>query len=350
MPNERESFSSLTVRDYDVAGNLLRVYSKPNGDIVFVLDLHVDENKPNVLLVIDSVDNRKWDDILENDYGVELETVRPKKDNKYQKLDIEYSGLDIYRDLIRKYVEGDEATQALATLNAFREIAVRRAAAERLSVAETSVENTRETIDKTNETISELNGRLRQLRAKLSDVRKNIGKEPTKQSASKILRVESQIDATNEKIKRAKKRLDNAQKRLISSIDDAEAAREILERVGKIEDASNVPAPISGGPVANIPDGDLMVVRDAPVPADYSPQTNSLTINNTKAEDMADEEVKPLFDTDPEILDEEIAFKPIDFNAPIVAPDMTLAVQSEPGVPDTYNDTSAVAPLSFTPW
>ena len=349
MPNERDSFSALTVRDYDIAGNLLRVYSKPDGDIAFVLDLHIDENKPNVLLVIDSIDNRKWDDILENDYGIELETVRPKKDNKYQKLDIEYSGLDIYRDLIGTYVENEGITDALAMLNAFREIAVRRAAAERLATAETAVENTRETIDKTNETIAELNGRLRQLRARLSDLRKNIGKEPTKQSASKILRTESQIDATNEKIRRAKKRLDNAQKRLVSSIDDAEVAREILERLGKTTDMANVPALVSDEPIATIPDGDLVVVRDAPVPVDYSDQTNSLTINNTKAEDMADEEVKPLFDTDPEILDEEIAFKPIDFNAPIVAPDMTLTVQNEPGVPDTYNDAAAVAPLSFTP-
>ena len=88
MPNERESFIPLDVREYDIAGNLLRAFVNPDGDIVFVLDLLIDENKPNVLLIIDSYDNRKWDDVLENDYGVDLETVRPKKDNKYQDINI----------------------------------------------------------------------------------------------------------------------------------------------------------------------------------------------------------------------------------------------------------------------
>ena len=90
MPNERD-FSTITMREYNVAGNELRAYYDNDGALVFVVDMLVNDRKPNVLLVIDAVDNRKWDDILENDYGVELETVRPKKDNKYQKLDIEYS-------------------------------------------------------------------------------------------------------------------------------------------------------------------------------------------------------------------------------------------------------------------
>ena len=330
MPNERESLSALTVRDYDIVGNLLRAYFDADGKIVFVLDLLVDESKPNVLLVIDAVDNRKWDDILENDYGVDLENVRPKKDNKYQKLDIEYSGLPVYQELINKHMAGDDISGALATLDAFRHIAVRRAAAERLVAAETVAENARETIEKTNETIDELNARLRQLRAKLADVRKNIGKEPTKQSAAKVLRTESQIDATNEKVRRAKKRLDNAQKRLVSATDDADMARDILAR---LEDT----------------DADLPVIMPEHPVAVLSTEETPIITNNTKAEDMADEEIKPLFDTDPEILDEEIAFKPIDFNAPIVAPDMTPAVQTEPGVPDVYDDASAIAPLSFTP-
>ena len=340
MPNERESLSALTVRDYDIAGNVLRVYSNTDGKIIFVLDLSVDENKPNVLLIIDAVDNRKWDDILENDYGIDLETVRPKKDNKYQKLDIEYSGLPVYQELVDKYVAGDDVKDSVKILNDFRRIAVRRAATERLAAAETVAENTRETIEKTNETISELNVRLRQLRVKLTDVRKNIGKEPTKQSAAKVLRTESQIDATNEKIRRAKKRLDNAQKRLIAATDDADAARDILARLENIDESADLPVVVPDNPVIALPDNEIAF---API-AD-----NTIITNNTKAEKMADEEVKPLFDTDPEILDEEIAFKPIDFSAPIVAPDMTPAVQPEPNVPDVYDDASAIAPLSFTP-
>ena len=322
MSNERESYSVLNASDYNIAGNLLRVFSDSDGSVVFVLDLMVNETKPNVLLIINPDDGRKWDDILENDYGIDLETIRPKKDNKYQKLDIEYSGLTVYQDLINAYVAGEDTADKLALLNAFRKIAVRRAASERLVVAETVSDNARETIDRANDSIAELNNRVRQLRAKLTDLRKNIGKEPTKQSAAKILRTESQIDAVNEKIRRAKKRLENAQKRLVVATEDAENARDILTKIGE---NMELPAVIQDMPLVTMPDNELAIVQDASVPMVYPKESDSnLTITNeAKAEYMADEEVKPLFDTDPEILDEEIAFKPIDFSAPVVASDMT---------------------------
>ncbi|MDE5615742.1 MAG: hypothetical protein K2I81_02840, partial [Alphaproteobacteria bacterium] len=64
-----------------------------------------------------------------------------------------------------------------------------------------------------------------------------------------------------------------------------------------------------------------------------------------KAEKMAEEEVKPLFDKDPEFLDEEIAFKPIDFDIKPTAP------ASAPETPrfDDYAEPAPVAPLSFVP-
>ncbi|MBQ8473972.1 MAG: hypothetical protein IJ500_03885 [Alphaproteobacteria bacterium] len=351
MPNERD-FSTITMREYNVAGNELRAYYDNDGALVFVVDMLVNDRKPNVLLVIDAVDNRKWDDILENDYGVDLETVRPKKDNKYQKLDIEYSGLPLYRSVIDAYENDDDVSAALKELNMFRDIAVRRAASERLTAAEELADNARETIERTNDTIDELNSRLRALRAKVADLRKNIGKEPTKQSAAKILRAESQIDATNEKLKRAQKRLDNAQKRLIVATDDADIARDILARVGVDADYDEdmvVPVVMPRNDVATVPDNELVVVTDAPLPIEYNQSDESQIIQKPKAEDMADEEVKPLFDTDPEILDEEIAFKPIEFNAPIV-PEISVPDVAAPAVPsEMAPDAAAVAPLSFTP-
>ena len=86
MTNEREQFfQPLTLVDYDIAGNSFRAYYDADRKLVFVIDFLIDDIKPNVLLVINPVGDRKWDDILENDYGVDLETVRPKKNNKYQK-------------------------------------------------------------------------------------------------------------------------------------------------------------------------------------------------------------------------------------------------------------------------
>ena len=64
----------------------------------------------------------------------------------------------------------------------------------------------------------------------LSAQKKEIGKISTKQSASKILRTESQIEATNEKLKRAKKRLESAQRRLDAATADAEMASNLLNQ------------------------------------------------------------------------------------------------------------------------
>ena len=94
MQNERENlYQPLTYADYDISGNVLRAYYDADGKIVFVLDYTETQVKPNVLLVINPVGDRKWDDILANDYGLDLETVRPKKDKKNQKLDIESAGM-----------------------------------------------------------------------------------------------------------------------------------------------------------------------------------------------------------------------------------------------------------------
>ena len=340
----------LNIREYNIAGNQLRAFYDENGGLVFVIDSEINEKKPNVLLVVNSDGDRKWDDILENDYDVDLEDVRPKKDNKYQKLDIEYSGLDLYADLFQAFDSGRSTDDELAQVNLFRDIAVRRAAAERLVTAETQAENAYETIERANLTIEELEGKIRELRVKVSETRKKIGKEPTKQSAAKILKLESQIDAANEKIKRTKKRLASAQKRLSVATDDADAARQLLERVGFNADTgldNDVPAVYQEKPLAEIESGDLMTVVQPPVPAEI--EKHELTTVQTKAEKMADEEVKPLFDTDPEILDEEIAFKPIDFSVSNSEPGIVSQPQSAQGNTAEYSDASAIEPLAFVP-
>ena len=96
MPREKKSFQKLHPVDYDIAGNAFRAWKNNADELIFVLDETIDDFKPNVLLVLNAHDDRKWDDILVNDYGINLEDVRPRVDNKYQKLDIEYTGLDVY--------------------------------------------------------------------------------------------------------------------------------------------------------------------------------------------------------------------------------------------------------------
>ena len=355
--------SVLTFREYNIGGNALRAYYDADGKLVFVLDNTVDNRKPNALLVINPVGDRKWDDILANDYGVDLETVRPKKNNKYQKLDIEYSGLSEYDDLIRAYENGTDLSDALVALTHFREDSVRRAAAERLAMAESNADRARETITRARETIDELQVKLRSLRAQLSQQKKKVGREPTKQSASKILRTDAQIDATNEKLRRAKKRLSNAQRRLIVADEDAAAAREILARpatsdatmVANAAPAKNVvmPAESVDAPVVtsyNISyDDDVDDVDDDNDAADIT-YDKEIEFNTAepKAENMADEtmkndEVQPLFDKNPDIMDEDIAFKPIEFG---VSSPVENSGQSTDDLYDSVIDEKA---LSFTP-
>ena len=343
MPYERENFyQPLTYTDYDIAGNAFRAYYDADQKLVVVLDFVVNDVKPNVLLVINPVGDRKWDDILMNDYAVDLETIRPKKDNKYQKLDIEYTGLAEYDNLVRAYNDGGDLSGALADLMAFRHQAARRAALERLGAADIVAERARETIEKTNETINAQQVRLKGLRGKLADYRRGVGKEPTKESAAKILRAESQIDATNDKLARAKKRLVSAQHRLDVATDDAEIARGILARLDNLVGGDiNLPAAPAPTNVAEFEQPSVPMTQ-VPQFTEIAPYEQS-TAQEPKAEDMAEDEVKPLFDKDPEILDEEIAFKPIDFNV--------SAESVVPAVPaiDEYSEPAPIAPLSFVP-
>ena len=355
--------SYLTQKEYKISGNDFKAFYDAAGKLVFVIDATIDDRKNNVLLVINPVGDRKWDDILSNDYGVALETIRPKKDNKYQKLDIEYSGLAVYDDLIHAFEDGEDINGLLNDLVVFRDASIRRSAQERLEIAEDKAEKTRETIEKTNATIADLQSKLKILRTTLSQQRKQIGKEPTKKSAAKILRTEAQIDATNEKLRRAKKRLNNAQRRLVVAEEDAELAREILarkpitgENVKSQSKPKNLPAVKS--------ESDALVVKqlvEVPEKEEPQPEEEFKPVEVVKKEDyqeeytgteeaetktMAEDEIQPLFDKDPGIIDEEIAFKPISFDDDIKASNKEEIVENyEKSVPEE----GFAEELSFAP-
>ena len=327
----RENIQILHAKEYDIADIAFRAWFNDKNNLVFVVDETIDDFKPNVLLVMNPHDDRKWDDVLANDYGVDLETVRPKVDNKYQKLDIEYSGLDIYAQLIQSSENNEDLQNVLADLIEFRDTAARRSAMARLAAANDIIAQSQDTIARTERTIIGLRDRRRNLRARLTKQKNNIGREPTKQSASRILRTEAQLDAVAEKMSRADKRIENAQHRIQVATEDAEAARDLLARRRPSVGNTNT-EPVVGNrknslPAARRTDVARRKVQEVyetdektqseeaeqvsddvpyfPVP-DYNPQPQD--------DKMADsEEVKPLLDEDPEILDEEIAFKPVQF-------------------------------------
>ncbi len=317
MPREKET-SFLKSSDYKIDGNNLRAFYDKHGKLVCVLDLTINKLKPNVLLVMTSFGDRKWDDVLSNEYGMDLELIRPKKDNKYQKLDVEYDGLVVYDNLIRAYQDGGNVKKAIQELESFRAMSVRRSASERLEASTVIAENARETIERTSDTIVELQAKIKAVKSKITSLRRGVGREPTKQSAAKILKAEAQLDVLTGKLERAKKRLENANKRLLIAEDDIEAARKVLDLVPDVKNKKfkTVETPV----VAPVVTEDTSDDSDDET-EDYVDEDNWA---DDESEDTdSDTEIKPLFDKDPEILDEQIAFKPISFDEkPVVESDV----------------------------
>lgn len=320
------NYGTLVAHTFDIAGNNIIAFYDDDDNLIFVLDNTINEKKPNVLLVINPDGDKKWDEILSSDYDVDLENIRPKADNKYQKLDIEYSGLAVYENLINAHNAGDDISEQLNQLNILRDSATRHSAMVRLNVANETIAKTNATIVKTRETIVRLQTRIKTLRSKLTATKKEIGRVATKQSASKILKLESQIDATNEKLKRAKKRLESAQRRLETATVDAELASDLLNQPS---------SEIKQTPKKN---KSMVVARDYPIQtttADDDDDTDDM--DDEEFDEDYDEEieipettgdVKPLFEKDPQILNEDIAFKPISFDAPVFN-----EIKDEPSVP-----------------
>ena len=309
--NENQ-YGKLNMRPYVIDGNDINAFYDDSDDLIFVLDNTISQTKPNVLLVINPDGDKKWDEILSGQYDVDLETIRPKQDNKYQKLDIEYSGLSVYENLIRAFVAGDDLDEHLIQLNILRDSAARHSAMTRLNVANDIISKTNVTIVRTKDSIVRLQNRIKTLRTKLSETKKEIGKVSTKQSAAKILKLESQIEATNEKLKRAQKRLESAQKRLETATVDAELASDLLN-----QPALEIQNVTKNKPVIVAPKYEMQTTESD---SDDEPDNNDDYEEDDDYEDNedADNEIKPLFDENPNNLNEDIAFKPISFDMPTV--------------------------------
>ncbi len=282
--------------DFKIEDNLLSAFYK-DDELIFVLDKTINETKPNVLLIIEQIDGRKWDDILANDYNVTLELIRPKIRNKYRKLDIDYDGLNIYKNLIEDYKNGTDLTNSLNELSNFRNSSIKMAASQRLVSSQNKIRKSSITVDKTDKTLSKLQEDFKKLRLKLQKQRKkNIDPE-------KIKRTEDRIQNLILKMRRSKKRLKRAEKRLETAKKDSDISEEILKQ--------------------------------------------KYIMKTTKAIDVMSEDVKPLFDKDPEVMDEKIAFKPINFDSDKfdeteVVPNMSSIISDEDknDIDIEYNNSS----------
>ncbi len=310
--NEPDAAGKLVLEQFEIDGNKFAAFYDASHRLVFILDDTRTENTPNSLLVMADRQGRKWDDVLANDYKMDLEEIRPKKNNKYQKLDIDYQGLPIYGQLIADYKTGNNMNGALNELTGFRAEVGHRMAQARLDAAMREIETATTTIEKTEDAIDKLHTQIKTLKAKLGKSRSEIGKKPTKESAAKILKIQAQTDTAIEKEKRAKARLRRAKKRLEDAQKDTDAASKALKAA-------------------------------TPTKQEKKP----------KETEMA-EEPKPLFNKDPEILDDKIAFQPIGFETPSFVPqeftpDINPQVVENKPVIDTKDEAVLRPPMPMSP-
>ena len=247
--------SGAAIEHHDIDGIKLSAFYDAAHRLLFVLDTTKDEILPNTVLILDSKGGRKWDDILANDFGVDPETVRPRANNKYQKLDIDYESLKYYNDVI--------VSKQRDVLAATRDEIAMRHRDIRLGEAYHEIDLAESTVREATKTIHELDEFMALQKDKLHAAKKEVGKVPPKDSAAKILRFEARIERAAAKKARSERRLLRAQKRIAS-------AKKMLNNY-----------------------------RDILTP---------------RGVEMNDNEVKPLFTENPNIIDNENAFKPVSFN------------------------------------
>jgi hypothetical protein len=276
----------VAAEEREIGGIKIKAFRDASRKLLFALDTTRDSILPNVLLVVDGKDGRKWDDILENDFRIDPETVRPRANNRYQKLDIDYDGLGVYS----KAMFSNDAEE----LREWRLAAAEKQKYFRMAEAERELELARATIGEARKTIAGLNEFIALQKDKLKAAKKNVGKEPPKDSAAKILRYEARIERAEAKKARSARRLRRAERRIDSN--------------GKILDNYRNTV---------IPKGRIM---------------------------NDDNDVKPLFTENPNIIDTDNAFKPVSFGPASPPP-----IPEPPVAPAAAPAPNAYAPRQFVP-
>ncbi len=302
----------VILNGWDVVG-----YYWKNDALLFVIDSSMDTLAPDHRLIIkpDSENpDRKWDAILSGDYGIDLETIRPKKDNKYQKLDIEYRGLDIYDSFLRMAINGAsdfEMDKILHDLNAVKIHNAVGHAERRLNENDSDVEKSNETIVKTQKTIDKLDETIEFFRERLALQRQKNREKPNGLDAAKIIRTEEMIATNQQKQKKSEQRLRRAEKRAAAAKKTADAARQRL----------------------------LVLSKELKKYPNFPAESDDVNVHNG---------VAPLVTEDPKIIKEEIAFKPVDFQAPEEGKPMseTFIAPTQPeNTPEQKPIVQSVAPV-----
>ncbi|MDR0449009.1 MAG: hypothetical protein LBG89_00920 [Rickettsiales bacterium] len=278
----------LFKKDFSAGGISFSAWLDTHDHAAFVLDMTRDDILPDAMVVIDqdaSNPDRKWDDILRKDFDTDPEIVRPRQDNKYQKLDILYMGLSVYQAAVdHMMTHGDASGEIIRDIGSFRLNAAAASAAKRIADNRVILKKVSKTMESTKKTAAKIRAEIAQLTERLAAQKTAAGFQPSRAAASKILKTQSMIEALQEKDERNDTRAKRTAKKI------AAARREIQEFADRLERLRGL-----GAETAPLADAD-----------DY----DEYDYDGDESESPA---IAPLLDDDPNIVDKSKAFQKVDY-------------------------------------
>ncbi|MCL2629485.1 MAG: hypothetical protein FWD33_02225 [Alphaproteobacteria bacterium] len=290
----------LFKKDFSAGGIEFSAWLDTRDRAAFALDTTRDEVLPDFMIILEPDPlhpDRKWDDILKKDFDTDPEIVRPREDNKYQKLDIQYSGLEYYQAI----VNGDDSRGAVKLLKSFRMNAAAVSAQKRIEDNREILGKVTKTLATTKKTKSKIKSGIHDLTEKLASQRGLVGFEPTKAAASKILKTQSQIEALHEKAKKNETRAKRTVKKIEAAEGEIETNTEWLNRL--LAMGAELPEPAAKA------DQEFDTPRLEDIPDEYEDEDFA---EEAEEEAEAESDIQPLLEDNPEIVDNTKAFQNVD--------------------------------------
>ncbi|MCL2439561.1 MAG: hypothetical protein FWD15_03555 [Alphaproteobacteria bacterium] len=195
-----------------------------NGEIMAaVVDTTCDEVNPSQILMIEPRDGDtdfepqvKWDVILQDDFGIDPNLVRPKEKTKYKKLDINYQSLQYYDEFIK--------TGDAILLGELKRERLRIS----LGLAYRREEQSLQVANRAKLTLGRTEKLIIALTQKVVNTNRKLARAEAANDEVKQAELTQRLYTTTEKLKRAQRRLKRAEKRF------ADSERELAARAEQI--------------------------------------------------------------------------------------------------------------------
>lgn len=191
-----------------------------HGHLLFVLDKTCDQITPNVRLILNKDPknpDRKWDEILSKDYGLDLQQIRPKKGHLFQKLDIEYDNLSVYErafdnpkdDILLNRIVINKEKAAFAH-------ALKRMEEERygLEKAEETVEGSMNALKAVRKSLALAQARMQKLKALKKEHPHKVDEEKESRALELLYKAIEKEKIRERRVKRAKVRIEKSRREL----------------------------------------------------------------------------------------------------------------------------------------